>query len=40
MPPIARSVVDTEANALLTQWINNVVEVDEQKYPGSGNCSN
>ncbi len=40
MPPIARSVVDTEANALLTDWINNVVKVDANKYPGSDNCTN
>lgn len=39
MPPIARSVVDTEAHALITQWINNVVKVDAAKYPGSDNCS-
>ncbi|MES2884432.1 MAG: parallel beta-helix domain-containing protein [Pseudomonadota bacterium] len=39
MPPIARSVVDTEAHALLTRWINEVVVVDEAKYPGSGNCT-
>jgi len=40
MPPIARSVVDTEAHALITRWINEVVEVDAEKYPGSDNCTN
>ena len=40
MPPIARSVVDEEGNALLTQWINNVVKVDSTKYPGSNACGN
>ena len=40
MPPLARSVVDTEANALLTQWINDVVKVDAEKYPGSDSCNN
>lgn len=40
MPPIARSVVDTEAHALITRWINDVVKVDAEKYPGSDNCTN
>ena len=39
MPPIARSVVDTEAHALITQWINTVVTEDPEKYPGSDNCN-
>jgi len=38
MPPIARSVVDTEAHALVRNWINNVVRVDETRYPGSSGC--
>ena len=40
MPPIARSVIDTEGNALLTQWVNEVVKVDTAKYPGSDKCNN
>lgn len=39
MPPIARSVVDTEAHTLITRWINEVVKVDAEKYPGSDNCN-
>jgi hypothetical protein len=39
MLPIARSVVDTEGNALLTEWINNVVKVDTAKYPDSDKCA-
>ena len=38
MPPLARSVVDTEGNALLTDWINNVVKKDTTKYPSSDKC--
>ncbi|HSW11968.1 MAG TPA: parallel beta-helix domain-containing protein [Solimonas sp.] len=38
MPPLARSVVDEEAHALVTQWIRDVVVVDESKYPGSSSC--
>jgi parallel beta-helix repeat protein len=38
MPPLARSVVDEEGNALITQWINSVVKKDVVKYPGSDNC--
>ena len=38
MPPLARSVADAEGHALITQWINNVVKVDTNKYPGSDNC--
>ncbi len=40
MPPIARSVVDTEAHELITRWINEVVKVDAAKYPGSDSCTN
>lgn len=39
MPPIARSVVDEEAHALIEQWINNVIVVDETRYPGSSDCT-
>ncbi|WP_341917861.1 parallel beta-helix domain-containing protein [Hydrocarboniphaga effusa] len=39
MPPIARSVVDTEGSALIEQWIANVVKADEAKYPGSTSCA-
>lgn len=39
MPPLARSVVDTEGHALIEQWINDVVKVDAEKYPGSSNCN-
>lgn len=35
MPPIARSVVDTEAVTLINAWINNVVHADEDAYPNS-----
>ena len=40
MPPLARSVVDVEAHALIQQWIDNVVVADESKYPGSTSCAN
>ena len=40
MPPLARSVVDVEAHALIQQWINNVVVADESRYPGSTSCAN
>lgn len=40
MPPLARSVVHDEGHALITQWIRDVVVVDEAKYPNSGNCGN
>jgi len=39
MPPIARSVVDTEGHALIEQWINSVVKADEENYPGSTSCA-
>lgn len=39
MPPIARSVVDTEGSALIEQWIGSVVKADEAKYPGSTSCA-
>jgi uncharacterized repeat protein (TIGR03806 family) len=39
MPPLARSVVDTEAHALIERWIADVVVKDESKYPGSTSCS-
>jgi parallel beta-helix repeat protein len=38
MPPLARSVVDEEAHALIRQWIDTVITVDENKYPGSSSC--
>ena len=38
MPPLGRSVVDSEAYALLQQWINTVVTADEAKYPNSTAC--
>jgi len=38
MPPLARSVVDEEGYALVSQWIRDVVVVDETKYPGSSSC--
>ena len=39
MPPIARSVVDVEGHALIEQWINDVIVVDESRYPGSSDCT-
>ncbi len=39
MPPLARSVVDEEAHALIRQWIRDVLVLDEEKYPGSKRCS-
>lgn len=39
MPPLARSVVDTEAHDLIRDWINDVVKADESKYPGSTQCA-
>lgn len=39
MPPLARSVVDTEGHALITQWIRDVVKVDTAKYPNSDSCN-
>jgi uncharacterized repeat protein (TIGR03806 family) len=38
MPPIARSVVDTEGAALIQQWINTVTKVDTAQYPNSDQC--
>ncbi len=38
MPPLARSVVDEEASALIQQWIGTVITADEAKYPGSTSC--
>ena len=40
MPPLARSVVDEEAHALIRNWINNVVVADEARYPNSTSCTN
>jgi uncharacterized repeat protein (TIGR03806 family) len=40
MPPLARSVVDTEGHALIEQWIRDVVVKDETKYPDSTSCGN
>jgi len=39
MPPLARSVVDEEGHALIREWIQNVVRVDETAYPGSSSCN-
>lgn len=39
MPPISRSVVHTEAHALVRDWINNVVVADDDRYPGSESCA-
>lgn len=39
MPPIARSVVHVEGHALIQQWIRDVVEANETKYPGSSSCT-
>ena len=39
MPPVARSVVDEEAHALITQWIDSVITVDPDKYPNSDRCN-
>ncbi|MAA74077.1 MAG: hypothetical protein CMN28_05170 [Salinisphaeraceae bacterium] len=39
MPPIARSVVSQEGHALIEQWINDVIVVDENRYPGSPSCT-
>lgn len=36
MPPLARSVVDEEAFALITEWIDNVVD---DSYPNADACS-
>ena len=38
MPPIARSVIDDEALQLIRNWIDNVLVVDENRYPGSSTC--
>jgi len=38
MPPLARSVVHDEGHALIEQWINGVIVVDEDKYPNSSKC--
>ncbi len=39
MPPLARSVVDETGYALIEQWINTVITVDPQAYPGSDQCN-
>lgn len=39
MPPIARSVVHVEGHALVQQWIRDVVEADNARYPGSESCA-
>ncbi|WP_420427950.1 parallel beta-helix domain-containing protein [Algiphilus sp.] len=39
MPPIARSVVHTQAYDLIRNWINNVVVADDSRYPGSESCA-
>ena len=39
MPPLARSVIDSEAHALVKQWIDTVLVADEAKYPGSTSCA-
>ena len=39
MPPISRSVVQSEAHDLVVDWINNVVVADEERYPGSTSCA-
>jgi parallel beta-helix repeat protein len=39
MPPIARSSTDVEAHALIANWIDNVITVDEDKYPNSTACT-
>lgn len=39
MPPLARSVVDEEAHALIQRWIAEVVVKDESRYPGSTSCT-
>ena len=38
MPPIARSVVDEEALALIQNWIDNVLVQDNSRYPNSEGC--
>lgn len=38
MPPLARSVVDEEGYAIVSEWIRDVVVVDEARYPGSSSC--
>lgn len=38
LPPLARSKVHEEGHDLITQWIRDVVVVDEAKYPNSSNC--
>ena len=38
MPPLARSVVDTEALSLIENWIGNVVVADETRYQNSTAC--
>ncbi|MGB1556547.1 MAG: parallel beta-helix domain-containing protein, partial [Oceanococcaceae bacterium] len=39
MPPLARSVTHAEAVDLVNDWINTVVTVDPDRYPGSDGCS-
>ena len=39
MPPIARSKTDIEAHALIRDWIDTVVTVDEDEYPNSTACT-
>lgn len=38
MPPIGRSVVDEEADALIRNWINNVLVKDKGRYHNSEEC--
>ena len=39
MPPLARSVTHAEAVTLVNQWIDDVITVDPDRYPGSDGCS-
>ncbi|MGJ8668037.1 MAG: parallel beta-helix domain-containing protein [Oceanococcus sp.] len=39
MPPLARSVSHAEAVNTVNQWINSVVNVDPERYPGSDGCA-
>ena len=39
MPPLARSVTHSEAVELINDWIDNVITVDPDRYPGSDGCS-
>ncbi|WP_372799375.1 parallel beta-helix domain-containing protein [Litorivivens sp.] len=38
MPPLGRSVVDEEAAALISNWINNVVVKDKSRYHNADGC--